>query len=154
MKSVIVYYSNSGKTKKLAEQIAESFGGKLAAIEPKVPYGPYLPAVQRAGAEKRKGIIAEYTAPEINLEGVDTIFVGFPIWYGQAPAFVLDYLKKQDFSGKTVIPFATSAGSSIHGAIPLLQEAMPGATIRCPMTQRVVFRIEYEKWVNNIKALA
>lgn len=153
MKPVIICYSNSGTTRKVAKQIQERLSCEIVEIVPKEPYGSYLPAVKRAGSELRKGIVAEYTAPVLDLKDYDTVFIGYPIWYGNAPLFVLDYLKKQDFTGKTVIPFSTSGASNIKGSIRKLQEAVGTAEIRFPYNRGKFSKDDFDKWFTGVSSL-
>ena len=64
-----------------------------------------------------------------NLEAYDTVFVGFPIWWYQAPRIIETFLESGDFSGKTVIPFATSGGSGMGKTAELLKAVCPAASI-------------------------
>ena len=153
MKPVIIYYSNSGTTKKIADKLEEKLGCTVVEIVPKVPYGSYLAALKRAVPEINKGIVAEYTAPEIDLTDVDTVFVGYPIWHANAPLFVLDYLKKQDLAGKTVIPFSTSGASNVKGSLKTLQEAVGSATIKLPYNYSMFSKDNFEKWYAEVSKL-
>ena len=154
MKSIIIYYSNSGTTRKLAEQVHEAFPGELIEVVPKVPYGGYLAAVRRAGKENRKGIIAEYTAPELDLSDVDTIFVGYPIWYSKAPSFLRDYLKRYDLTGKRVIPFSTAGANNIKVTLENFKEAVPGADLVLPYNYTKREKDDFDLWVKKVKGEA
>ena len=153
MKPIIIYYSNSGNTRKIEEKIREKLGCEVVEIVPKVPYGSYFAALKRAVPEINKGVVAEYTAPEIDLKDVDTVFVGYPIWHSNAPLFVLDYLKKQDLAGKTIIPFSTSGGSNIKGSLKTLQEAVGTAEIRLPYNYSMFSKDNFEKWYAEVSKL-
>lgn len=151
MKSVIFYYSNSGTTEKLAERIHEEFGGDLIAITPDEPYGAYFSALKRAGYERRNSIIAQYSVPNLDISDIDTVFVGYPLWYSEAPAFVLDCLSKLDLSGKRVIPFSTSGASNIKGSLESLKKAVGDATIEFPYNQGKLSKDDFDKWVNTVR---
>lgn len=152
MKPVIIYYSNSGVTEQIANKIKDVFDCDVVKVEPKIPYGSYIQAVKRAGSERKNGVIAEYDAPLINLANIDTIFVGYPIWYSDAPAFLLDYIKKYDLSGKTVIPFSTSGASNIKGSLKALQSAVGNAEIKHPYNCGRLFKDNFERWIEKIRS--
>ena len=152
MKAAIIYYSNSGTTAKLAERIQGTFGGKLVEVKAKVPYGSYLAAVKRAGTERKKGIIAEYEAPDEDLSDTDTVFVGYPIWYSDAPLFFLDCLSKLKLQGKTVIPFSTSGATNIKATLGKLEEtAKVKAT--CPYNSGKFSKDDFEAWAEEVSKL-
>lgn len=150
MKSIIFYYSNSGTTEKLALQLQKKYSCKIVKIEPDVPYGAYFAALKRAGAERKSKIVADYHAPVIDLSEIDTIFVGYPLWYSEAPAFVLDYLKKYDLTGKTVVPFSTSGASHIKASIPTLQNAIGNAVIKNPYNCGKFKKDNFDHWINSL----
>ena len=151
MKAAVIYYSNSGVTKELAERIKAAFGGELFEVKPVVPYGKYWAAVKRAGKERRKGIVAEYTAPEGNPAEADCIFIGYPIWYSEVPAFLLDYVKKLDLKGKTVIPFATSGSTNIEKTLEQLKGAVGGAEVVHPYGEVKEKKDGFEGWVKEVR---
>ena len=150
MKAIIIYYSNSGTTEKLALPLKDNFTCEALKIEPKVPYGSYFAALKRVSAERRNGIVAEYKAPIVDLSDIDTVFVGYPLWYSEAPAFVLDYLKKYDLTGKTVIPFSTSGASHIKKSLPTLQVAVSNATIKNPYNCGKFMKDNFDNWIANL----
>ena len=151
MKDIIVYYSNSGTTARLAWKIQGTFGGQVVELKPRVPYGGYFAAVVRAGKERRRAIVPEYTAAAADMSGVDVVFVGYPIWYSDAPAIVLDYVGKLPLEGKTLIPFSTSSASSIKGSLPKLRDAAKGANVIYPYNASKLFKDDFDKWVATLK---
>ena len=150
MKPVIFYYSNSGTTEKIALQIKEKLNCDVIKIEPEVPYGAYFTALKRATVERKSKTVAKYHAPEIDLSDVDTVFVGYPLWYSEAPAFVLDYLKKQDLTGKTVIPFSTSGAGHIKASLSAFQDAVGKAEIKRPYNCGKFKKDNFERWIDEI----
>lgn len=124
---LVVYFSRSGNTEEMAKCIADLTGGTLFKIEPSVPYSTnYQETVDRHKQE-----LADNARPEIaytveNWENYKTVFVGFPLWSGNAPMIIHSFMESYDFSGKTVIPFSTSGGSSGGPAYRNLAEAYPG----------------------------
>ena len=133
MKKVLVaYFSASGVTARAAKEIAKAVGADLYEIRPVQPYTDgdlnWMDKKSRSTVEMNdpscRPPIAE---PVENLEQYDTVFVGFPIWWYVEPRIVDTFLESGDFSGKTVIPFATSGGSGIGKAEKSLQDHCPKA---------------------------
>ena len=131
-KTLVAYFSASGVTKKLAQTLADAIGADLFAIEPKVPYTRadlnWMDKQSRSTIEMQNPA----SRPEIagtcaNIADYDTVFVGFPIWWYVEPRIVDTFLESCDFSGKLVIPFATSGGSGIEKAEKSLRANCPGA---------------------------
>ena len=111
-KVLTVYYSwSNGNTRHVAEQLQQAVGGDLEEIETVTPYtGSYDEVVAQAQAEVRRGYAPPIRALAHNPQDYDVIAVGTPTWwYTMAPA-VKTFLKSQDFSGKTLVPFMTNAG--------------------------------------------
>lgn len=71
----------------------------------------------------------EITVSVDNVEEYDTIFVGYPIWWDEAPAMIATFLESYDFSGKTIVPFCTSASDSIDNSLHIFSELCPEATL-------------------------
>ena len=131
-KTLVAYFSASGTTAHTAKEIAEAAGADLYEILPAQPYT----AADLDWTDKKSRSTAEMNdpacRPEIagaveNMEQYDTVLIGFPIWWYVEPRIVDTFLESYDFSGKTVIPFATSGGSGIGGAEKSLREHCPKA---------------------------
>ena len=126
---LVVYFSRSGNTEGMAKSIANLTGGALFEIEPSIPYSTnYQETVDRHKKE-----LADNARPEIahtveNWESYQTVFVGFPLWSGNAPMIIHSFMESYDFSGKTVILFSTSGGSSGSPAYRNLADAYPDIT--------------------------
>lgn len=114
---LVVYFSATGTTRGVAERIAALTGADLAEIIPVQPYTAedlnYSDRTTRASAEQNAADARPEIANEINLAGYATIFLGYPIWWGQAPRIMSTFVESHDFSGQTVIPFCTSGSSDI-----------------------------------------
>lgn len=123
---LIAYYSNTGNTAAVAEQIAELTGGTLAEIERTEAYGD-LEA--EAEPEILNGEHPEITVSVSDVQDYETIFVGYPIWWDEAPAMIATFLAENDFTGKTVIPFCTSASDDIGNSLHIFEELCPDAEI-------------------------
>lgn len=129
-KTLVVYYSATGSTKKAAETVAAALGADIFEIIPTEPYTSddlnwndknSRVSVEHDNEDKRE-IPLEKITPD-NFDSYDTVYIGYPIWWGIAAWPVNGFVKGNDFSGKTVIPFCTSASSGIGKSGELLAEA-------------------------------
>lgn len=117
-KSLVVYFSCSGVTKKTAELLSDVAGADLFEIRPEVPYTKadldWMDKKSRSTVEMNDPSSRPAIADKVeHMEQYDTVYVGFPIWWYVAPTIINTFLESYDFSGKTVIPFATSGGSGM-----------------------------------------
>ena len=126
---LVVYYSATGNTEEAAGYIAELTGGGLFELEPTDPYtdadlnyGDPDSRVSREYADESLRDVALVADTVENWEDYDTIFVGYPIWWGIAAWPVDTFVEANDFTGKTVIPFCTSASSGLGQSGELLAE--------------------------------
>lgn len=131
-KTLVAYFSASGVTARLANILKAAVDGDLYEIKPATPYtGADLNwnnNKSRSSVEMNdktsRPAIAE---PVADMSQYDTVFVGFPIWWYEAPRIVQTFLESYDLSGKTVVPFATSGGSGIGKTSDILQKSCPAA---------------------------
>ena len=128
-KVLVVYYSASGNTKRVAEDIAEAADGDLFEITPAEPYTSddlnWTNDDSRVSREHDDESLRDVplTTTEVeNWDDYDTVFIGYPIWWGIAAWPVDTFVKNNDFTGKTVIPFATSSSSGMGQSGTLLEE--------------------------------
>lgn len=112
---LVVYFSATGTTRGVAERIASLTGADLAEIVPAKPYTAedlsYNDRTTRATVEQNTPDARPEIANEIPLDGYTTVYLGYPIWWGQAPRIMSSFVESHDFSGVTVIPFCTSGSS-------------------------------------------
>lgn len=128
-KVLVVYYSATGSTKAVAETIAKTTGGDLFKIEPVEPYTDddldWTNDSSRVSTEhndeSKRNVELTKVTPD-NWDSYDTVLIGYPIWWGIAAWPVDNFVKGNDFSGKTVIPFCTSASSGLGDSGDLLEE--------------------------------
>ena len=125
-RTLVAYFSASGETARLAKTVAEVTGGDLFEIQPEVTYTSadlnWNDKRSRSTVEMNDAGSRPAIADEVaDMEQYDTVFVGFPIWWYQAPRIIETFLESYDFSGKTVIPFATSGGSGMGEAAEILK---------------------------------
>lgn len=133
-KILVAYFSASGVTAKAAWKLAEAAGADLYEIKPEVPYTSadlnWMDKKSRSSMEMNdlssRPAIADHLA---DMEKYDVIFVGFPIWWYVAPTIINTFLESYDFSGKTIIPFATSGGSGMGRTNKKLKASCPGAAL-------------------------
>ena len=123
---LIAYFSHTGNTEKVVRTIAEYTGGTLAEIERAEEYGDLQ---EEAKVEIEDGVHPEITVSVDNIDAYDTIFVGYPIWWDEAPAMIATFLAENDFSGKTIIPFCTSSSDDIGNSLHIFSELCPDAEI-------------------------
>ncbi len=120
-KIAIIYFSATGTTEKVAEYIKDATNGDLIEIIPKEKYTDddlnYNNNSCRANKEQNDPSSRPAISNNINTDFYDVIYLGYPIWWGDAPKVILTFLDCNDLSGKTVIPFCTSGGSGIDASI-------------------------------------
>ena len=133
-KVLVAYFSATGTTAGAAKRLADAVKGDLFEIKPAVPYT----ASDLDWTDKHSRSTLEMqdpsSRPEVsghvdNMEQYDTVFVGFPIWWYVAPTIINTFLEAYDFSGKTVIPFATSGGSGMGSTNKALAPSCKGAKL-------------------------
>lgn len=154
---LVAYFSATGNTKTVAEQIADVTGGELYEIEPAEPYTSedldYNNDDCRANLEMNDDTARPEIAGTIeNIEQYDTIYLGYPIWWGNAPRIMNTFVETYDLSGKTMVPFCTSGGSGISTSVDTLQElAGDGITwMEGQRFDRDVSADEISQWIDEM----
>lgn len=120
-----------GRVQALAERIQQNVGGDLFSIRTSVVYpadGGEL--IDYAAQEQEENARPELTTHIENLDGYDTIFIGYPNWWADLPMAVYSFFDEYDFSGKTIIPFNVHNGSRFSRTIQTIQELEPDATVQ------------------------
>lgn len=131
-KTLVAYFSATGTTAAVAKNLAAAAeGADLFEIAPVTPYTSEDLDWRNKNSRSSKEMTDQKSRPEIkdkieNISQYSTIFIGFPIWWGTAPRIINTFLESYDFSGKTVILFATSGSSTIDQADLLVHKAYPG----------------------------
>lgn len=151
MKSIIMYYSRSGNTGKLANRIKNDIGCEIIKIEPEEAYGNYVSSVIKVMGEKIKKEAPAFKTTIPDLSQYDVIFIGYPVWGQDIPMFVSDFLSKCNIVGKKVIPFATYGMTSISWTMKSLKANCQGAEILYPFSQGVVKKDNYDEWIKKVK---
>ena len=153
MKSMIFYYSKSGKTESLAMKVKEVLGSDILKVEPEKPYGNWVSSVFRVIREKSKTIYPAFCTEIPNLDQYDTVLIGYPIWAGDIPSFFAYFVKKCNLRGKTVIPFATSGGSGIEPSIKTLKRICPESNVTLQYRYIQAKSDELEQWLKSVMEL-
>lgn len=130
-KKLVVYFSASGVTGRVAKTLAEAANADLYEIKPEVPYTTadldWMDKKSRSTIEMQdkssRPAMADQNAP---VAEADVIFVGFPIWWYVAPHIINSFLEAYDFSGKTIVLFATSGGSDFGRTLEALEDSVRG----------------------------
>ena len=140
-KTLVVYYSRTGEnyavgniaegnTAIVAKMIAAKSGADLFEIKTVKQYAAdYTECTEEAKEELRKEARPEIVGDVENFDEYDTIYVGYPIWWGVPPMCVFTFFEKHDWAGKTVKPFATHEGSGLGGSVRAIRKALPAATV-------------------------
>ena len=131
-KTLVAYFSASGVTARAAKEIAQAVGGDLYEIRPAEAYTDadlnWMDKKSRSTIEMNDPACRPAIAGAVeNMERYDTVFVGFPVWWYVEPRIVDTFLERYDFSGKVLIPFATSGGSGIGKAEQSMRAHCPNA---------------------------
>ncbi len=129
-KVLVTYFSASGVTRGVAQNIADSIGGDLFEIRAKQPYTSadlnWTNRQSRSSIEmKDKSSRPEIAGTVSKLDNYDTILIGFPVWWYTAPTIINTFIESLDLSGKTLIPFCTSGGTGISGCEKDLRNEYP-----------------------------
>ena len=132
-KVLVAYFSATGTTKGVAEHIANGLNADIYEIVPEDPYTDadfnYNDNNSRTTIEMNDPNARPAISGSVeNMEQYDIIFVGYTIWWGEAPRIVSTFMESYDFSGKTIVPFCTSGGSGIGSSASNLERLTSGAT--------------------------
>ena len=136
IKILVAYFSASGTTARVAKNLAEAAGADLYEIKPDQPYTQadlnWTNKKSRSSVEMNdKSSRPALADKDANIGAYDTILLGFPIWWYVAPTIINSFLESYDFTGKTIILFATSGGSGFGRTVAGLKGSVsPGSVIR------------------------
>lgn len=154
-KVLVTYFSWSGNTKKVAEQIHELVGGDIFEIKTAKTYPEeYSEHTSLAKKEKNDNARPELSTHVTNMDEYDVVFVGFPIWWYTMPMPVFTFLEEYNFAGKTVVPFCThgggGSGSSEDDIIKLLPNSKYGEIFSVNGKKASSSKENIEKWLNKL----
>ena len=153
-KSLIVVFSCTGTTKGIAEKIAALTGAELVDLVPAQPYTAedlnYNDRSTRATVEQNTPDARPEIANDISLDGVTTLYLGYPIWWGQAPRIMSTFVESHDFTGITVIPFCTSGGSGAGRTGETLgEQAGTGTFLGSTRFSSGVSEADLQQWIDS-----
>lgn len=156
-KVAVAYFSATGTTRRVAERLAKAAGADLFEIVPETRYTNadlnWHDAKSRSSVEMKDAAARPAIAFRVpSMECYDTLYVGFPIWWYEAPRIIQSFLESYDLSGKTVIPFATSGGSGMGRTAEILKASAPGAKLLSGKRfSAAVSEAELGNWIKNDK---
>ena len=134
-KELVAYFSASGTTERVAKNLAAAIGADLFEIAPADPYTAadldWRNSKSRSSVEMNDESCRPAIAGEVaDMALYETVYVGFPVWWYVEPRIIDTFLEAYDFSGKTIVPFATSGGSGLGQAPQRMQALVPGAQVK------------------------
>lgn len=136
-KILVVYFSHSGNTREIANQIHEKVGGDTFEIKTVKPYSvDHNTVVEQAKQEQQSGYKPELKEKVSDIDSYNVIFIGYPNWWGTMPMAVFTFLESYNFSGKTIIPFCTHEGSALGRSVDDIIKLCPKSTILEGLTVR------------------
>ena len=155
-KALVAYFSATGTTKGVAEHIANGLNADIYEIVPEEPYtdadldyndNNSRTTIEMNDLDARPAISGSVE----NMEQYDIVFIGYPIWWYVAPTIINTFLESYDFSGKTIVPFATSGGSGMGSTNEKLAPSCPGAILmKGKMLNGLLSQEELKAWVKSL----
>lgn len=130
-KQLVLYFSETGTTKTVAQELQKQLGADIEEIEAVVPYsGNFQETIQRGQREMQNGEMPAIKPLKKKMADYDIIFLGYPIWFGTYANPIITLVKEQDFAGKTIVPFCTFGSGGLNTSSDALKKALPKATIK------------------------
>ena len=155
-KMLVAYFSASGVTAKAAWKLSEAVGADLYEIKPEIPYSKedldWMDKKSRSSVEMNDPTSRPAIAGKMDgMDQYEVVFVGFPIWWYVAPTIINTFLESYDFSGKTIVPFATYGGSGMGNTNEKLAPSCPGAVLlEGKMLNSALSQAELKVWVESL----
>ena len=149
-KSLVIYFSATGTTKTAAEKVKTAADADMIRLMPKKAYTSSdldYDSNCRANDEQEKDAKPAIATVVLNLDQYDTIYLGYPIWWGKEPGVIRTFLGKTKLSGKTVMPFCTSGSSGISGSMDHIRTMAEGATVKDGKDLTDASVADVEKWI-------
>lgn len=129
-KMLVLYYSQTGNTKAVAEEIANKLGADIEEITMEDPYDPDFQAtIDRCLKEREQDILPTIHPVKADLANYDVIFLGYPVWFGTYAPPVITFLNGADLSGKKIVPFCTFGSGGLESSVKDLVTAEPNAEV-------------------------
>jgi flavodoxin len=157
-KILVVYFSHSGNTRVIAEQIKKATNGDIFEVQPVKDYpDDYNSVVDQAKKEINANYKSALKTQVKNIKTYDVIFVGSPCWWGTIAPPVATFLSSYDLSGKTIVPFMTHEGSGMGHSVSDIKKLCPKSTVLdgLPVRGSSVKRAQKDviKWLREIKMI-
>lgn len=155
-KSLVVYFSWSGNTQNIAKEIQKQTNSDIFEIIPEVAYSDdYDTVVDDAKKEQQKKARPKIKNKIENIEEYETIYVGYPNWWGDMPMILYTFFEDYDLSNKTIAPFCTSGGSGLSDTEKIIQALEPSATLvkglHVSGSASKDATSDVKEWINEIK---
>ena len=129
-KTLVLYYSLTGNTKMVAQEIAADLAADIEEITCVDPYDTNFQAcIQRCMQEREQGVLPEINPMQADLDAYDVIFIGYPVWFGTYAPPVTKWLEGVDLSGKKIVPFCTFGSGGLESSVKDLMNAQPYAVV-------------------------
>ncbi|MBR5100200.1 MAG: hypothetical protein IKX34_02715 [Bacteroidales bacterium] len=129
-KILVLYYSQTGTTEKVAQALQASLNADIEAIIPVEPYnGDFQATIERGMKELQGGILPELQPLKANVSDYDIIFLGYPVWFGTYAQPIATVLAKQNFDGKKVVPFCTFGSGGLDSSAKAIADKLPNAEV-------------------------
>ena len=127
---LVLYYSETGTTKTVAQELQKQMGADIESIECVEPYsGNFQETIQRGQREMQSGNYPALKALKKKVADYDIVFLGYPIWFGTYANPIVTLLKEQDFAGKKIVPFCTFGSGGLNTSNDALRKALPKAQV-------------------------
>ena len=158
-KKIVIYFSYTGNTRKIAEKIKKDLDCDILEIKPKIPYSTdYQTVVDEEQRMEGSNHTPEINKINVNLDNYDTIILGTPVWWYSIAPVVRTFLKENDLEGKTIIPFATNAGW-LGRTFKEIESLCSNSSVKNEMNivfesysdKLVTPEAEIESWINSIE---
>lgn len=157
-KSLVIYFSATGTTKKAAGKVKAVASADIIRLQPRKAYSSkdlnYNNDNCRANKEQDKNSKPAIATVIKNMSQYDTIYLGYPIWHGKEPGVIRTFLSKTSLSGKTIVPFCTSGGSGISGSMSHIRKLAKGTTVKSGKDLSDASNADIKEWLEKQGVLA
>lgn len=157
-RTLVVYYSRSGNTQAIANHIVSLTGADLFRIETVTPYPEqYRATTEIAKEEKNSNARPPIEGGVENIDQYDTVFIGFPVWWGTYPMAMATFLEAHDLDGRIVIPFCTHGGGGVDQGFNDVRSLSPRSVHRSGLSlngnRANSAKDEIEKWLREVGSI-
>ena len=150
MKAIILYYSRSGITEKLAKRIKNELDCDILKVEVEDTYGNYLSSCVRVIKENLSKTPPKVSTGIPNLDTYNIVLLGYPVWAQDVPSFFAEFVERCDLQGKTVVPFATFGGTGISWTMKTIKRICPESNVTLPFNYGLVKKDNFNEWISSV----